>query len=86
MERKSDKVRRMVAEGDFKSALAIAKGFRIGIRSEDWKQMTRAHECLTFPAFYSSIGMDPKAEIEKGIEIINRLYGRKENANGSDPR
>lgn len=31
MERKSDKVRRLVADGDFKGALRIAKDFRLGM-------------------------------------------------------
>ena len=31
MERKSDTVRRLVAAGDFKAALRIAKDFRLGI-------------------------------------------------------
>lgn len=77
MERKSDKVRRLVAEGDFKSALAIAKGFRLGIRREDWKQMTRAHECMAYPDFYRSIGLDPKSEMEMGIAVVRRLYGKE---------
>ena len=77
MERKSDKVRRLVAGHDYRHALAIAKGFRLGIAEEDWKQMTRAHECIENPAFYRSIGMDPSKEVEKGLSILKRPYGRE---------
>lgn len=43
MERKSDKVRRLVADGDFKGALRIAKDFRLGITKEQSSTMTRAY-------------------------------------------
>ena len=46
MERKSDKVRRLVADGDFKGALRIAKDFRLGITKEQSSTMTRAYECM----------------------------------------
>lgn len=39
MERKSDTVRRLVAAGDFKAALRIAKDFRLGISKEDSDDM-----------------------------------------------
>ena len=76
-ERKSDTVRRLVAGGDFKGALAIAKGFRLGIRKADWKQMTRAYECMVYPDFYKSIGFQTEDEIDKGIAIIKKLYEEK---------
>ena len=82
MERKSDKVRRLVAGRDYKSALRIAKDFRLGIRIEEWKQMTRAFECMNYPEFYQSIGLDPKAEIRKGIEILCRIYGKESKCTG----
>ena len=77
MERKSDIVRRLVAGKDYRKALAIAKGFRIGISREDNAMMTRAYECMLHPGFYRSIGKDIGAEIEKGIEVIKRLYGKE---------
>lgn len=75
MERKSDKVRRLVAAGDYKEALRIAKGFKLGISEEDSDDMVRGFESMAFPRFYHSIGMDPSALIQKGIETLKRLYG-----------
>lgn len=49
MERKSDTVRRLVAAGDFKAALRIAKDFRLGISKEDHDDMRRGYECLVHP-------------------------------------
>lgn len=75
-ERKSDKVRRMVAAGDFKSALRIAKDFRLGISKEDSDAMRRGYECMvTSPSFYQSIGIDPQKAARKGVETVLRLYG-----------
>lgn len=75
MERKSDAVRRLVAEGDFKAALRIAKDFRLGIAKEDADSMKRGYECMNYPAFYQSIGIDPRQTAIKGIETVQRLYG-----------
>lgn len=60
MERKSDTVRRLVAAGDFKAALRIAKDFRLGISKEDSDDMRRGYECMIHGAFYQSIGKTPR--------------------------
>lgn len=78
MIRKSDMVRQYVSDGDFKRALAIAKGFRIGIAESDRGQMTRAYECMVHPDFYKELGTDVEDEIRKGIEIVKRIYGKEE--------
>ena len=75
MERKSEAVRRLVAAGDFKAALRIAKDFRLGISKEDLDNMRRGYECLVYPAFYQSIGKDPSEIAQKGVETVQRLYG-----------
>ena len=75
MERKSDTVRRLVAAGDFKAALRIAKDFRLGISKEDSDDMRRGYECMIHGAFYQSIGKDPSAIAQKGVETVQRLYG-----------
>ena len=74
MERKSDKVRRLVADGDFKGALRIAKDFRLGITKEQSSTMTRAYECMTNERFYRSLGGDIPATIQKGINVVIALY------------
>lgn len=75
MERKSDAVRRLVAEGNFKAALRIAKGFRLGISKEDADDMKRGYECLLYPDFYSQLGIDPCKTAQKGVDTVQRLYG-----------
>lgn len=75
MEKKSDMVRRLVAEGDFKKALSIAKGFRLGFTKTEQNIMTRAHECMVHPGFYSQLGYDEAKLIEDGIDLVKRIYG-----------
>lgn len=75
MKKKSDMVRELIAAGDYKKALRIAKGFKIGFTKEEQSTMTRAHECMVHPGFYSQLGIDEANAIEAGIEIIKRAYG-----------
>ena len=76
MERKSDKVRRLVAAGEYRKALAIAKDFRIGITKEQSDVMKRGFECLsTSPKFYESLGMDVYQIVQKAQETLVSLYG-----------
>lgn len=75
MKKKSDMVRELVAAGDYKKALSIAKGFKIGFTKEEQSTMTRAHECMVHPGFYSQLGIDEEKAIEAGIDIIRRAYG-----------
>jgi len=78
MEKKSDIVRRHVAAGEYKKALDIVKGFRLGVTKAESSQMIRAYECMINPGFYQQIGKDVEAEISEGIRIITALYGAKE--------
>lgn len=73
--KKSDMVRELVAEGNFKKALSIAKGFKLGFTKEEQSVMTRAHECMVHPGFYKQLGIDEAAAIEAGIELVRRVYG-----------
>ena len=76
MERKSDKVRRLVAAGQYRDALRIAKDFRLGISKTDADDMRRGYECMaTSPRFYQSLGMDTAKIAQKGVETVIRLYG-----------
>lgn len=74
-EKKSDVVRRLVRERDYRSALRIAKGFRLGISKDDLDAMRLAYECMVNPGFYRQLGRDPAAEIKRGIGVLVRLYG-----------
>lgn len=73
--KKSDMVRELVAEGNFKKALSIAKGFKIGFTKEEQSTLTRAHECLAHPGWYRQLGIDEDKAVEAGIEILKRAYG-----------
>jgi len=76
MERKSDTVRRLVSEGNYKKALLIAKDFRLGIGPDQRDAMSRAYECMVRPSFYSQIGINPHSAIEKGVSVLTELYGQ----------
>lgn len=75
MKKKSEMVRELVAVGDYKKALSIAKGFKLGFTKQEQATMTRAHECIAHPGFYRQLGVDEEKAIEAGIEIIKRVYG-----------
>lgn len=75
MEKKSDTVRRLVAAGNFKEALRIAKDFRLGISKEDMDAMKTGYECMVYPDFYRQLGFNPAQIAQKGVEAIQRLYG-----------
>lgn len=76
-EKKSDIVRNLVAEKEYKKALRIAKDFKLGISKSDSDAMRRGYECMINPAFYEQIGIDAKLSVETGIRTIERLYGQK---------
>jgi len=73
--RKSDQVRKLVAAGDYKAALRIAKDFKLGISREDSDRMKRGYECMTNPRFYQSIGVDTHQTSLEAVGIVIRLYG-----------
>lgn len=78
MERKSDKVRRLVSGGDYKGALRIAKDFRLGITKEQSSAMKLAYECMVHGRFYRQLGYDLKQKIADGVDVLLGLYGRSE--------
>lgn len=80
MTRKSDIVRSLVAEKQYKQALRIAKDFRLGITPEQSLRMKKAYECMVHERFYLSLGEDIQKRIAEGIETIVSIYG-KENLN-----
>ena len=75
MERKSERVRSLVAAGDYKEALRIAKDFHLGISRFESDLMTRGYECMVNPRFYQSIGVDVDRTVRLGIATVKCLYG-----------
>ena len=74
-EKKTSIVKRLLAEGEHKKALGIAKGFRLGLTAEESAKMKRAYECIVHRRFYEQLGKDPEQEIEAGTAVLKRLYG-----------
>jgi len=74
-EKKTDKVRRLVAAGDYKAALRIASDFKLAIDPEDHKIMKRGYEAMVWPDFYSSICSNVPEIIRQAQETVQRLYG-----------
>ena len=72
-ERKTDRVRRLLREGDLKGALRIAKGFTRGITYGQQKAMQMAYECMVHPDFYLQIGVDVQEWIRKGSEVVHQI-------------
>ena len=75
MERKSDMVRRLVSEGNYRKALSIVKGFRLGITKEQHDSMILAYECMVHTSFYTSLGINLPQAIEEGVSVLTNLYG-----------
>ena len=74
-ERKSDTVRRLTRSGEYKKALRIAKGFRLGITREQSDKMGIAYECMVHPGFYKQLGFIVDEKIDDGVKVLVDLYG-----------
>ena len=75
MERKTERVRSLVAAGDYKEALRIAKDFHLGISRTESDLMKRGYECIVHPEFYKSIGVDVDRTVRLGVAALKCLYG-----------
>ena len=80
--KKSKYVRELVAGGNYKEALRIVKGFRLGISKEDSSKMCEAYECMVHPDFYRQLHKDTDQLIADGISVLNNLYGIGGRMNG----
>ena len=72
---KSDIVRGLIADGNYKKALGIVRGFRLGIKKDDLIKMALAYECMVHSGFYKQIGTDTETAVNEGIQILIDLYG-----------
>lgn len=77
--KKSDIVREAVASGDWKTALRIARDFRLGITREQREKMSRAYECMIRPDFYGQIGTNTDRTIKAGKKIVAEYAERSGN-------
>ena len=72
--KKTDQVREAVRSGEWKKALRIAKGFRIGVNPETKAAMERAYECMVRPDFYRQLGYDTDNIVENGCNIVRMMF------------
>ena len=82
MEKKTDIVRRLTADGDFKGALRIAKDFRLGITKQESNAMKLAYECMAHGEFYRQLGYNLAEKIAEGTNVLMGLYGKRSEENG----
>lgn len=75
MEKKSDRVRRLVREGQYKAALGIVKGFRLGITPEQSSIFVLAYESMVHERFYRQLGQDTEQNVSNGITLLIQMYG-----------
>lgn len=72
---KVDKVKFLLAAGDFQKALAIVKTFRIGFSKEEKRSIEIAHEVLTGnERFYQALGIDTEKEIRSAHKILTDKF------------
>ena len=71
---KTDLVRRLLVSGDYKRALNIVKGFRLGISKDKSDKIKLAYECMVHESFYKQIGKNTGKAVSEGIEILKELY------------
>lgn len=70
---KTEKAIAFLKAGDFKSALKIAKDFRIGVSKKQTNDMQMAYECMVYPDFYRQLGKDIEQVKANGITVLRQL-------------
>jgi len=76
MVKKSDIVRELVRRSNYKKALSITKGFRIGITKDQNDKMVRAYECMVgHDRLYAQLGFNIADTIQEGVDVLVGLYG-----------
>ena len=76
--KKSDTVRELILSGNYKKALYVVRGFRLGITKEDSNKLKLAYECMVHPEFYAQLGTNTASAINEGIQILNARFGQTE--------
>lgn len=71
---KTEIVKTLVAQGDWKAALKIASRFKVLTKS-DKADLVRAFECYNYPDFYIQLGFNPEQVKEQGVNVLKKLWG-----------
>jgi hypothetical protein len=74
--KKSDVVRQLVTDKQYKKALKIAKDFRLGINKSDSDAMKLGYECMVSPGLYEQIDVNVDEAVIIAINTIRNLYGK----------
>lgn len=77
MERKTDKVRKLVAEGKVVEALRIVRTFKLGITKQQREVLNRGFECIGNANFYKALGFDTNKCIAEATSLVVELYGKE---------
>lgn len=75
MQTKSDQVRQLVAQEQYREAIKIASKFKLGLSKEQRATIVRAHESYTYPHFQKQLGRDPHTCIMLGVATLVEIYG-----------
>jgi hypothetical protein len=70
---KSQKVRSLIAQENYRDALRGAKDFHIGVTKEQRSVMARAYECMVYPDFYRQLGKNIEECIQAGIAVLQEV-------------
>jgi hypothetical protein len=70
---KTQDVRNLIAQENYKAALCGAKEFRLGVTKEQRSIMSRAYESIVHPVFYKQIGIDTEQAIKEGIAVLRTV-------------
>lgn len=75
--KKTDLVIQHMKDGDWRSALRIAKTFKLGLTKDQVRILGRAHEAYHYGATMAQMKLDPEACIQRGIALLTELYGAR---------
>lgn len=71
---KTESVRLYIIQGRYKEALRLVKTFRIGVTAKDRYIFSMAYECILYPDFYRSLGINPQLKTEEGITLLKKIF------------
>lgn len=73
IESKNAIVRRLVASGDYKSALQICKEW--DYKDPSHRDILRlGYECMMYPGFYKQLGHDTDMRYAEAIRVLKQVY------------
>ena len=73
MKPKTQEVRELVSQGEYKKALQICKDWNY-TNPEYGDILRRGYECLIYPEFYRQIGKNPDSEYKKAVDLLLIIY------------